>query len=418
MSEAAIPDTVANPLGQTHEARLLSDMKQLDEQGRHKGVIRLHLSRLAPENRTAQSLRMAETAFDELTKTRSAWLYRLRNSDLMVIFENGETMHAERAVLKLMKVWERDPLMTKFKSDPRKNRLTSWFDLAADYEKLLGFAQRQSASGERQHNKTLDQLVAEREVRLAGTGTERGQPLTPLELAKVEDSLQRVDLSSYTRRQAVCAFVEEGRAETVFTELFVSIADLRETLMPRTDLTANPWLFQRLTQTLDKRVMAQIARREDRSLMRDSFSINLNVNTLLSEEFVAFDEDFAPTNQDVILEMRLEDIFSDPESFTFARDFALARGYKLLIDGLTLQTFPYADPERLGVNFLKLNWTRDLAGWVGTSVGQELKTMIRDRKRGRTILARCDSEAAITVGRQLGISLFQGRYVDGALRKG
>src|SRR5262249_48044152 len=159
-------------------------------------------------------------------------------------------------------------------------------------------------------------------------------------------------------------------AETVFTELFVSIADLRETLMPRTDNMANPWLFQRLTQTLDKRVMAQIARREDRSLMRDSFSINLNVNTLLSEEFVAFDEDFAPTNQDVILEMRLEDIFSDPESYTFARDFALARGYKLLVDGLTLQTFPHADPERLGVNFLKLNWTRDLAGWVGTSIGQ------------------------------------------------
>jgi len=49
-------------------------------------------------------------------------------------------------------------------------------------------------------------------------------------------------------------------------------------------------------------------------------------------------------------------------------------------------------------------------------VGQELKTMIRDRRKGRTILARCDSEAAIQVGRQLGITLFQGRYVDSLLR--
>jgi hypothetical protein len=114
--------------------------------------------------------------------------------------------------------------------------------------------------------------------------------------------------------------------------------------------------------------------------------------------------------------MRLEDIFSDPESFTFARDFAIERGYRLCIDGLTLQTFPYADPERLGVHYMKLGWTRDLAGWVGTSVGQELKSMIRERKKGRTILARCDTEAAIQVGRQLGISLFQGRYVDSVLR--
>ncbi len=32
----------------------------------------------------------------------------------------------------------------------------------------------------------------------------------------------------------------------------------------------NPWLFQRFTQTLDRRVMAQIARREDRTLVRDA----------------------------------------------------------------------------------------------------------------------------------------------------
>jgi hypothetical protein len=114
--------------------------------------------------------------------------------------------------------------------------------------------------------------------------------------------------------------------------------------------------------------------------------------------------------------MRLEDIFSDPESFSFARDFALERGYRLCIDGLTLQNFQFADPERLGVHYMKLGWTRDLAGWVGTSVGAELKQMIRDRKKGRTILARCDNEAAIQVGRQLGISLFQGRYVDSVQR--
>jgi EAL domain-containing protein (putative c-di-GMP-specific phosphodiesterase class I) len=251
---------------------------------------------------------------------------------------------------------------------------------------------------------------------LRDSDPERGQPLTPLELSKTEDALARVDLSSFTRRQAVCAFVEDGKAEVVFTELFVSIADLRETLMPRTNITANPWLFQRLTQTLDRRVMAQIARREDRTLLREGFSINLNVQTLLSEEFVAFDEDFAPTTNDVVIEMRLEDIFADPESFSFARDFVTERGYRICVDGLSLQTFQYADPERLGVHYLKLGWTRDLASWVGTSLGQGLKAMIRERRKGRTILARCDSEAAIQVGQQLGISLFQGRYIDSLVR--
>ncbi len=402
--------TATHPLGASHEARFLDDLKALDPAARDKGVIRLHLSRLAPENRDKDHLRNAETAFDELTRTRSAWLYRLRNSDLIVVFENGETAAAERAVLKLLKLWERDPLMQKFKSDARKNRISNWFDMSADYDKLLTFAMRQAATSGIQPRKTLPELIAARE--LQRNNPERGTPLTPTELGRAEDALARVDLSSFTRRQPVCAFVEDGKPEVVFTEVFVSIADLRETLMPRTDLTINPWLFQRFTQTLDRRVMAQIARREDRTLLRDGFSINVNVSTVLSEEFLSFDDDFAPSTQDVVLEMRLEDMFAYPASFAFARDFVSERGYRICIDGLTLATFPFADPNRLGVSYAKLSWSQEMAAYGGTQTGQAMKEMIRERKKGRTILARCDSEAAVKVGQQLGITLFQGRYID------
>ena len=406
--------TASNPLGESHEARFLDDLKGMDAASREKGVIRLHLSRLAPENRDKQNLRNAETVFDELTRTRSAWLYRLRNSDLMVVFERHESDTAEAAVLKLLKLWERDPLMQKAKADARKNRLSSWFDMANDYDKLLTLAMRQSATTEKSSRETLPELIAERE--LHRNNPERGTPLMPTELGKAEAALERVDLSSFTRRQPVCAFVEDGKPETVFTEVFVSITDLRETLMPRTDITANPWLFQHLTQTLDRRVMAQIARREDRTLLRDGFSINVNVSTVLSEEFLTFDDDFAPSSQDVVLEMRIEDIFADPGSFAFARDFVMERGYRICIDGLSLNTFPYADTNRLGVAYAKLSWTPDLAAYLGTTQGQDLKQMIRERKKGRTILARCDSDASVKVGQQLGITLFQGRYIDGISR--
>lgn len=418
MSEQKPPvvGATTNPLGESHEARFLDDLKSLDVAARGKGVIRLHLSRLLPEHRDGPQLRNAETAFDALTRTRSARLYRLRNSDLMVIFESHEVEAAEQAVLKLLKVWERDPLMQKSKSDARKNRLASWFDMTADYDKLLTFAMRQSATTDRSTRKSLPELIAERE--LHRNNAERGAPLTPLELGRAEESLARVDLSSFTRRQPVCAFVEDGKPEIVFTEVFVSIADLRETLMPRTDLTANPWLFQHLTQTLDRRVMAQIARREDRTLLRDGFSINVNVSTVLSEDFLTFDDDFAPSSQDVVLEMRIEDIFTDPGGFAFARDFVTERGYRICIDSLNLSTFPYADTNRLGVSYAKLMWTPDMAAFIGTTQGLDLKRMIRDRKKGRTILARCDSDAAVRVGQQLGITMFQGRYIDTIARSG
>jgi hypothetical protein len=407
--------TGTHPLGESHEARLLDDLKSIDQGNRNKGVIRLHLSRLEPQHRDKQNLRNAETVFDELSRTRSAWLYRLRNSDLMIVFERHETDAAERAVLKLLKLWERDALMQKFKNDARQNRLSSWFDMTKDYDKLLAFAMRQTSASDKTVRKNLTELIAERE--LQRSNPEKGAPLTPLELGKAEDSLARVDLSSFTRRQPVCAFVEDGKPEVIFTEVFVSIPDLRETLMPRTNLTANPWLFQRFTQTLDRRVMAQIARREDRTLLRDGFSINVNVSTVLSEEFLSFDDDFAPSTQDVVLEMRLEDMFADPGSFAFARDFVTERGYRICVDGLNLTTFPYADTTRLGVAYAKLGWAQEMSAYAGSTLGQGLKDLIRERKKGRTILARCDSETAVKVGQQLGITLFQGRYIDSLVRK-
>lgn len=406
---------VVHPLGDSHEGKLLEDIRGLDMGARNRGVVRLHLSRLQPENRREDDLLSAETSFEELTRTRSAWLYRLRNTDLMVIFEASETDAVEKSVAKLLKLWSNDELMKRFKSDPRKNRLSSWFDMNTDYDKLLAFAERQAAARGTKKKKTLQELITEKET--MRQKSERGHPLVPAELARVEVALSQVDLSSHTRRQPICAFVDGNTPETIFTEVFVSIGDLRETLMPNTDMTANPWLFQRLTQTLDKRVLAQMSRRDDRSLLQEGFSINLNVATILSEEFLAFDADLNPTSHETVLELRIEDIFADPTGFAFARDFLNERGYHICIDGLTLDTFPYADPIRMGVTYGKLSWATEIAGMIGTERGEELKAMIMMRKRGRTILARCDSEAAIRAGRQLGITLFQGRYIDSLVRE-
>ena len=57
-----------------------------------------------------------------------------------------------------------------------------------------------------------------------------------------------------------------------------------------------------------------------------------------------------------------------------------------------------------------------MTAYAGSQLGQDFKDMLRSRKKGRTILARCDSEAAVKVGQQLGITLFQGRYVDALAR--
>ena len=68
-----------------------------------------------------------------------------------------------------------------------------------------------------------------------------------------------------------------------------------------------------------------------------------------------------------------------PASFAFARDFVMERGYRICIDGLNLNTFPYADTNRLGVAYAKLMWTPDLAAFIGTTQGQEFKQLLQEQ---------------------------------------
>ena len=132
---------------------------------------------------------------------------------------------------------------------------------------------------------------------------------------------------------------------------------------------------------------------------------------MLSEEFLAFDDDFAPSSQDVVLEMRLEDMFADPGSFAFARDFVTERGYRICIDGLTYQTMAMIDRERLGADFAKLYWHPQLVDG-GDEMRDRIRAIIQRGGEGRVILCRCDNREAIDFGRSVGISLFQGRHVE------
>ena len=60
------------------------------------------------------------------------------------------------------------------------------------------------------------------------------------------------------------------------------------TVLPGVNLSANRWRVQHRTRTLDKRLLKMLSRADDSDL-HASFSINMNVNTLLSPDFLEFD---------------------------------------------------------------------------------------------------------------------------------
>jgi hypothetical protein len=197
----------------------------------------------------------------------------------------------------------------------------------------------------------------------------------------------------------------------IYNEIYVSIADLRRQVMPDVDLTANRWLFQHFTETLDRGLLGLLPRME--SSTPTAISVNVNVSTLLSPQFQAFHEEFRKkTGKVIVFELQLADVYSDIGSYLFARDFVHERGYRVCLDGLSPLVFPCVARDRLGLDLEKIVWAPSIENDVPAAQREFLRAAIVAAGPSRVILCRCDNDAAIKFGQSVGITLFQGRYVD------
>ncbi len=392
---------------QPHEEQALLDYaRRLDKFRAGRRAVLVHLSRLRPYNRRRHHLRIAVSAFEPLVQVQDGALFQLFNDDMVYVSEKASVAELDECVLRLRYLFSEDPLLTGREAPGQE--FCTWYDLENDYPAFVTLAE-QIAEARAQAD------AAEQSRRRAAQGRPHEAPPVPLDpphLAAIIKAIAQADLSSVLRRQPVCAVAGDDRPEPVFHELYISVEDLRQKLLPSHDILSNRWLFQDLTRHLDGRMLAMLARNEDRRLDQ-AFSINLNIETVLSPEFIAFDKALNSEAQRIIvIELQLLDVFGDIGSFIFARDFLRGRGYKICLDGTTHVSLPFVDRQRLGFDLIKLQWSSDLADQTTGARGDSLREAIALQSSERVVLSRSDSETPLEVGRALGITLFQGYHLD------
>lgn len=394
------PDSAGSTPDQ--EAYLLALIEGLGERRQERRATQIHLSRLRPHNRRDHHLRIAEMTFTSLVRRFEGQIFRMTNGDLVFICKDAGRGDIETVVDKLRYLFAEDPL-TSAETDATSGAFFTWYDLGTDYEAFYTAVRR-----------LLDEAAVVRES--AATTAGKLKPLDPKTLGLVEGALSNADVSTLLRRQPICAVMPGLDApKPVLTELYVSIADLQQMIAPTIDLFSDRWLFQYLTQILDRRVLAYLSRAR-RTEFKERISINLNMATLLSPEFIAFDAELSRAEcGTVAIELQSFDIIADMGAFHFICEFMRERGYRLCFDGITHLTLQFVDRQRLGLDLLKVYWSPDMADYLNSGRHAEMKQLVTRAGEGRIILCRCDTDEAIEVGQSLGISLFQGRHVDAML---
>lgn len=369
-------------------------------------VLQLKISELDEALRTEQTLNTIVDSFKEPLYPYGR-AFCVSNDDIFIAYSSKTKENEIQALLIKAWLWFSGDSKTTAEQDKLQRRFTLPEDKTSLFEEL-----RRISDSVR--DAPLQKTDTPRKKFVLPPSRDRNQKhLTPEILSRITKALAGTDFSNMIRRQSVCVILDDIQPQPMFEEVFVAIADLGETLLPDVSLTATPWLFQDLTETLDKRVLSSVSRHDDGSFTHD-FSLNLNVSTILSEDFRNFDYNIrSGMKSSIVLELQPIDIFSDLTSYLLARDYAQNLGYKICIDGVTDKSLRFIDRERLGADLLKLVWTPELPEAI------EGDPLLQDRLRNmganRAILCRVDDEHALKFGKAYDVCLFQGRYVQNLL---
>lgn len=373
------------------EDMLLAYVEQLaDGRAGHRALC-FHLSRLDRAHRHDKHLKIATNMLMEMVDQFSGRLFVLRSSDIIVVCKGITARAIDHAIEALRYLFNDDKLARQ----DAQAQFYSVFDLEIGYPQFLSLIRGIRDTEARQRLRAVRRPLAKpMEQRLAG----------------LLDALSAIDLSQMVRRQTVWALQEGRKPVAKFDELFISIDRLSAAISPDVNLAKDRQLFQYLTRWLDKHMLMRLAWEQFGNSR--PLSLNINLSTLQSPEFLKFDNERASGWRGrTILEIQLGDLWADLAAYFAIADLVKQRGYLRCLDGVSFQAFPCINFQPLKLDLVKLIWD-DALLQLEEPRTRALYQAIRDCGAERIIFARCGRPEAVKFGQALGVQLFQGWHLD------
>ena len=205
---------------------LLDYVQRLERHREERRAVHIHLSQLKAQNRQERHLRITENTFDNLTKQFDGQVFGMQNGDIVYIGREITLADIDDAVQRLRVLFGDDPFAQSIDAGT-EDLFCTYYNVDTQYTTLLEVVER--LYNEEQRRIKRLQMAAEQ----SGDASNSEQsPLSPQRLCKHIEFLGRADLSSVMRRQSICAVAGTDLPRPVFKELFISIGELAQLVLP------------------------------------------------------------------------------------------------------------------------------------------------------------------------------------------
>jgi len=286
---------------------LVELLRKTELSGTQRRALLLHIDRLPPALAKQHHQRLARAAIAGLALADRAQHFELSRGRVAIVWRPRGGRELETALAAL------DHLLADLPQDQAfpRGQLVTLYDLPEQAAWLMD-------------------EVADLETPPSHCSPKATPSLDLPVLVRLEQALAQAEISRFIRWRPVLR-LDGGVAAPVWQERYVAAHEIAANLCPDRSIKGDPWLFRRLTRSFDRRMLSILTGPQD---LRGGgpFALNINLATILAQEFLRFDAALPTALRGAVtLNLLAADILADPDTFTFARNFARLRGYKLLL---------------------------------------------------------------------------------------
>lgn len=385
LDDVPVLGVLGPPPGAAGAVALAGLVREAVAAGVERRLLLFRPSRLAPTRRRGPQMAMLHGAWDALRRTSRTRIFELPRGGLVAIEAppGHHLAEAERSLAGMLEPQEAAAAISLLRLPDQAAAV-----LAA-VEESLGLVAAMRAAAPPPPGRLPD-----------------GEAI-----AAAERALASADVSAFLRRQKACRLAPDGGApEPLHEDRRLSLRDVQDALLPGIDLGLAPALARRLRRTLDRRLLAGLARAEE---LRDigPLCLALGVEAVTSPDFLRLDALWpAALRGGLTVALAADDAAADPAAFLFARDLLAARGHRVMLDAAGPAALLALPPARAGIGQVRLRWSAALPP-LGTPAAEAVRAAF-PADADAVLLCGVDRPAAIAWGWEMGITRFQGRLIE------
>ncbi|MDR3424106.1 MAG: EAL domain-containing protein [Alphaproteobacteria bacterium] len=382
-------DNKETPADLVREQDFILRVRRMQRHGFPCLVLNFILSAIAPLAKDRKALEAAQKKLQAYAQDAKGAYYEMSNGDAFVVWENpGEArILSERAI---------EAALEEHKANANSFLLT--YRMPENYAVL--------------RERTNYYIEAARAAATLGgdkdTVDESIGHLTAKTVDQIEHLLGEIDIRGYGRTQTIYLDTN-GKWDQVAEEYFISFEELRRERFPKLEVARSEHFFFAICTLLDQKLLTMLANSYD-AIAGRKVNLNLSIASIMGSVFAQFVHRVPREQRNLIgFELHRGDLLQDMSLTLSAIDVLRREGFRTALDSITPNMVGYVNLDAFAVDRIKINVSKDRAQQLADPA---IRKGLERLPSEKLIFFRCDNERALSIGREMGVKLFQGWLID------